>query len=326
MSLSQCLAMIALVALFLIIAAIGYLYFFTRSPPCKETYSTTEREQLFLNYDSLFQQVQTGDVLLLSGKTFGETTIKMGSGSPYSHVALVVVDESHLENHTDEVVNGGTARRQVYLWESDVGQSYMDGVRVITLYDKLTRYKGYPTGVWLRLKDEHRYVHPRSDVDTRSTVDDVYSSDHREPLKTAHFIPIVKKYIHVEFPSCMEYYYVSGYPNSWLYKYFHDYAKRPRGDDVPRPADHEITSTSSHDREVTSTSSREVMYCSELVAQTLQDLGILSTTRIASYYSPGSFLDVNSEVGNLYESPRLFDFKDLREKARKEAAIKKLLA
>lgn len=207
-----------------------YLYVF---PPCVEGYvfsNTTPR----VSVSDVLSQVKTGDLILLSGTSRGERLIRAVTRSPYSHVAMVVV-----ENGTP------------YLWESDVGQRVKDGVRVIELREKLSLYKGEKIGLWLKFKDETK-------------------RPSRESI-----VALLNKYLDMKIPKCMEYYLFSSSPSSYFYK---------------------------------ESKEEDAMYCSELVAQTLQDLEVLDKNHVAGWYAPKTFL----ELGELYHEPRLFDFKDVK--------------
>ena len=72
-----------------------------------------------------FENLKTGDLIFLSGNTYGENIVKILSNSKFSHVGMVI----KIDNHT-------------YLWECDIGQNKKTGVRVIYLDEKLRSYKG----------------------------------------------------------------------------------------------------------------------------------------------------------------------------------------
>lgn len=72
---------------------------------------------------------RTGDLLFLSGKTYGESFIKWYMNFPFSHVAMIIVENDI-----------------VYLWEIDVGQQTKKGARVIELSKKKQLWKGWRIG------------------------------------------------------------------------------------------------------------------------------------------------------------------------------------
>lgn len=74
------------------------------------------------------EELQNGDLVLLSGGSHGEALCKWFCGSPFSHVGLVFRDTS--TNDT------------LYLIEADLGQGKKSGIRAIPLREKLARYRG----------------------------------------------------------------------------------------------------------------------------------------------------------------------------------------
>ena len=82
-----------------------------------------------MSFDEVMNNLTTGSLIFLSGDTYGERVCKLIDQSIFSHVGLVFVEDGvH------------------YVFECDVGQGYKSGVRVIPLWDKLTRYKGCKIG------------------------------------------------------------------------------------------------------------------------------------------------------------------------------------
>lgn len=70
-------------------------------------------------------QLRTGDLVFFSGDTPLEKGCRWLTRCGFSHVGMILVE------------NG-----KVYVWESDIGQSYKPGPRLIPLLEKLARYKG----------------------------------------------------------------------------------------------------------------------------------------------------------------------------------------
>jgi hypothetical protein len=88
-----------------------------------------------ISFDNdILQQISTGDLLFLSGDTTGERICKWFSGCCFSHVGLLIKEYNNYGYN-------------IYVLESDLGQSTKSGVRIISLHDKLTRYKGQRIGM-----------------------------------------------------------------------------------------------------------------------------------------------------------------------------------
>lgn len=119
-SLLLCLVLFCLVFLICLIYAI----FFSSTP--RENFGKVNLENL-----------KTGDVLLLSGKTIPERIICFLTGSEFSHCAMVL-------KHKDKTL----------LWEADIGQGKKKGPRIIEIGEKLNRYKGHRTAAIVRIKKE----------------------------------------------------------------------------------------------------------------------------------------------------------------------------
>ena len=121
----------------LIIIGVVALYVFV-FPPCIDGYIFPNRTPR-VDVSDVIREAQTGDLILFGGRSHCENLIKCVTRSPYSHVAMVVVE------------NGVP-----FLWESDIGQRTKSGPRVIKLQDKLSLYKGEKKGAWLKFRDESR--------------------------------------------------------------------------------------------------------------------------------------------------------------------------
>ncbi|BAU79968.1 peptidoglycan peptidase [Tokyovirus A1] len=118
-----CLLFIAsLLVLVLLFFLVGF--FFSKTP--RENFGEFDRTGL-----------KTGDVLLLSGKTFPERIICFLTNCEFSHCAMVVKKEGKL-----------------WLWEADIGQGKKKGPRLIEFDQKLKRYKGYRTAAIVRIDKE----------------------------------------------------------------------------------------------------------------------------------------------------------------------------
>lgn len=81
--------------------------------------------------------LKTGDLIFLSGPTFGEKAIKLYTNSYFSHVGLIIKENNKL-----------------FIFESDLGQGYRKGVRMIPLEEKLQKYSGHNIGAIRYIKNE----------------------------------------------------------------------------------------------------------------------------------------------------------------------------
>nr|WRK65419.1 putative permuted papain-like amidase enzyme [Marseillevirus futianmevirus] len=118
-----CLLFIAALPVFVLLF-FAFGFFFAKKP--RENFGEFDRSSL-----------KTGDVLLLSGKTFPERIICFLTDCEFSHCAMVVKKEG-----------------KIWLWEADIGQGKKEGPRLIELEQKLNRYKGYRTAAVVRIDKE----------------------------------------------------------------------------------------------------------------------------------------------------------------------------
>lgn len=81
-----------------------------------------------------------GDLLFLSGSSPSEKFCKKVISSPFTHVGILF-REKHPETGEDIL----------YIFDSDIGQSSKEGVRIMPLKQKLIKYKGYKIGGLKRL-------------------------------------------------------------------------------------------------------------------------------------------------------------------------------
>ena len=193
----------------IVIVGVGvWLIFIHTARVPKESFDTLSREELL-------DKASTGDLILLSGTTYGEKLIKRLSGSCYSHVGLVLKQDG-----------------KVWLWEADLGQRHKDGPRLILLSEKLDRWTGSKVGGWI----------PLSPGTTRPSPEKV--------------LEIIYPHTTKEMDRKMTKWLAASHPDSWLYS---------------------------------SMSEPNKVYCSELVAMTLMELGLLDTSHSPAWYSPQTF-------------------------------------
>jgi hypothetical protein len=166
----------------------------------------------FVTLDTILKEAETGDLILMSGDTRGERVCKWFSGSVYSHVGILIKEDT-----------------DIYIWESDLGQHAKDGPRIIKFTDKLKNYKGSPYLLWRPLVCQ-----------SRPTIDTIMT--------------IVNRYKDAQFDNRML---------SWFFPFkFGEYFK-----------------------------DENKIFCSELVAITLQQLNILTQSSLPTTYSPQDFVN-----------------------------------
>lgn len=197
----------------------------------------------------LLNKVENGDLLFFSGTSQGERVIRFFHNSYYSHICMVFKDPNGALDNTPE--------NTIFIWETDLGQRYKDGPRIMRLSEKLDRWKGSKIGMW------KRYI-----------PSDALGVDRPQ---TKDILAIAQTYLDSkkEMDIYMMSWFFSSWPNSWLFKTL-------KGNGV---------------------------FCSELIVDTLQKLGIVSSTHHPSWYSPESF--VRGEVPLIkgsYSFPVYFTF------------------
>lgn len=199
--------------------------------------------------ENLLSKVQNGDLLFFAGTSQGERVIRFFHNSYYSHVCMVFRDPNGAIDETPE--------NTIFIWETDLGQNYKEGPRIMRLSEKLDRWKGSKIGMWLR------YIPP-----------DPLGLD--RPL-TSDILAIAQEYLdaEIEMDINMLSWFFSSWPESFIFKLLKN----------------------------------KKVFCSELVVDTLQRLGIVARVRHPSFYTPENF--VRSEVpvikGN-YALPVYFKF------------------
>lgn len=83
------------------------------------------------------RNLETGDLVFMSGSSWSEKTIQTVSDSPFSHVGMIVVEVGPPENE-----GGPVSDRKVFIWESDVSGSQKRGPRMVRLETKLAEWPG----------------------------------------------------------------------------------------------------------------------------------------------------------------------------------------
>jgi len=194
----------------------------------------------WISKEKLLNEVQTGDVLLFEGDTYGERVMKWCTDSFFSHVSLVIRITNDQET-------------KVYLWEADLGQRKKEGPRLIELSEKFQRYRGNKVCGWRQLKGPS--IDPR------------------------RFVPLIDKYLSFE----MDHRVLTWWFSGWFTLFYPLFKTENK------------------------------VFCSEFVALTLQELGIMKKDRLPSWYSPGDFYrntDLSLEKGYSYGPIRFCRFQE----------------
>lgn len=217
--------------------------------------------------------LQNGDLIFLAGNTQGERAIKLFHNSYYSHVCLVFRDE---RGAIDD-----TPKNTIFVWESDLGQGYRSGPRVMRLWDKLQRWGGRERtasriGMWKRF----------------------ISIPEAKPTATA-ILDIAKPYIDakVDMDITMSSWFLADYPDSAIYRFLK--GNGLKGNDLKGERGEKGNALEG-----------KKIFCSELLAATLQTLGIMSKEHHPSWFTPESFASgkgVTLKKG-AYGSPIYFAF------------------
>lgn len=225
---STCIMLGILIVLLLLLIYIYARINWAPKPPPPST-EVSKYSGLHINLENI--DFKTGDLIFLSGDTQGEKVIRWLTGNPYTHVAIVIVE------------NG-----IVYLFEADIGQKYRDGPRVIALADKLKRYHGFRVCAYRPIN---------------------------KPIENSKILKLVDNYVNLELDDKMTTWAVADYP--LLYDFFKDDSK---------------------------------IFCSEIVADVLQKLGVLKYDHIPAWYSPKYFYSdtITTTSGWSYGKVEIFDF------------------
>lgn len=211
----------------------------------KEDYEKGKIVPTFDNIEDLLKNVENGDLIFLSGDTQGERAIRMAHNSYYSHVGFLFVDKRGAID--------STPKNTVFIWESDLGQGYRDGPRIMRLWDKLSRWKGCKIGMIRK-----------------------YSSFFHRP-KTEEILNVAKPILdaNIGMDISMTSWFFSDYPESKIFKFLKD----------------------------------DKVFCSGLVAFTLQKLGIMDYRKHPSWYTPENFASGKDVfVRGFYHYPVYFKF------------------
>lgn len=127
----------------LILALLLWVYFFP--PDIRNLYENTGKLPSFREIKHDFS---TGDIILMSGNTYGEKIVRWGTGCPWNHVGIVVVKPGNMDT--------------LWLWECDIGQGFVPGVRLVPLPLKLSKFRnGLRIGAWIKLSTPHRITYEK---------------------------------------------------------------------------------------------------------------------------------------------------------------------
>lgn len=203
------------------------------------------------NITDILPKFRNGDILLLSGNTFGEKVIKFWHRSYFNHIAMIFRDALGAPDTKPENIT--------FLWESDLGQNTRNGPRIIKLMDKLSKWRGSRIGMY------RKYI--PTDLITRPSERAIVS--HADTYFDSG----------TEMDISMMSWFLSDYPDSWLFRKLKGAAPK--------------------------------VYCSELVAETLQKFGFMNKTKHPSWFTPEIFASgsINKFLtGGLYGECVYFTF------------------
>lgn len=127
-----------------IVVILYYIFCYFTAPNIERYLKSLDSSNRPEELETIINEIENGDILLLSGDTSGERTCRYFAGSCFSHVGLLFRE---IHPHTNEDI--------VYILESDIGQGGKDGVRVMTLLDKLERYQGFRVGAIKKLVNKN---------------------------------------------------------------------------------------------------------------------------------------------------------------------------
>jgi hypothetical protein len=168
--------------------------------PNIENYISNNRNNLtFIEINDAINEIENGDIILLTGDTFGEKTCKWYTNDIFSHVGILFRER-----------NPETQEDIIYILESDIGQCSREGVRIISLKDKLNKYKGVKIGGIKKLVIE-------SEGDPLCMVEFPTTFKQKRP-EYDDIINLIDTYISMNFDKKIITWWVSEYPK--LYNLF----------------------------------------------------------------------------------------------------------
>ena len=162
---------------FIILVIAGLCYF--RSPDIERYISDNSNHITHISLGDVIKEVDNGDIIFFTGTTFGEKSCKWFIGSIFSHIGFLF-REKHPTTQEDIV----------YIFECDLGQVSKEGVRIMSLKDKLSRYPGLRIGAIKKL---------------------IVAEGNERP-KLYDILGLVKKYENIKFDHKIITWWVSNYP------------------------------------------------------------------------------------------------------------------
>ncbi len=229
----------------------------------------------FPDADNVFKYADNGDIILMSGDTRGDRICKWFSNTIFSHVGILF-----RENHPK------TGENVLYIWDCDIGQRSREGPRVMRLDNKLKYYKGFKIAGWKKL----------------ITLNFPFRTDASRPrleriLKiVSEYTPMLPKPFNdsskgIESDEIKSNGTESEGIDSEGIELEHSLNQRPVGNSDGIEFDNKMMTWWVADFPVLYNiiKNTRTMFCSEMVASTLQDLNILKRDRPAAWYHPGDF-------------------------------------
>lgn len=143
-----------LIFVLLVLTIYSFIHFLS---PNVENYISSHKDIIYNPLDKIFNDIENGDIILLSGNTYGEKICRYFSGSIFSHVGFLFRE-----------IHPITKENIIYIFDCDLGQGYGEGVRIMPLREKLDRYHGFRIGCIRKLKckyeDNENYRPSNKDI------------------------------------------------------------------------------------------------------------------------------------------------------------------
>eukprot|EP01124_Arcella_intermedia_P005777 TRINITY_DN13405_c0_g1_i1.p1 TRINITY_DN13405_c0_g1~~TRINITY_DN13405_c0_g1_i1.p1 ORF type:complete len:887 (+),score=229.50 TRINITY_DN13405_c0_g1_i1:80-2740(+) len=121
----------------------------SNSPELRELSKSSESEYYF--YEEYLEKFKTGDLILFSGRTVLDATLKLRTGQPYSHVGIILKISNPLTHHNQLYVVECTRNvdKIIDAWH----QGIVNGISVFRLEERLHQFNGSAIW-WLPLKEQ----------------------------------------------------------------------------------------------------------------------------------------------------------------------------
>jgi hypothetical protein len=141
-----------LIIFILLVIIIFYIVVQKTAPDLQYYVHYNESSINWKTLDYVLKNADNGDLVFMSGDTYGERSCRYFTNCMYSHVGMLF-REKHPKTKEDIL----------YIWDSDLGQQTKDGPRVQKFIDKINKYHGYPYFMWRQLKVSEGTHKPSTD-------------------------------------------------------------------------------------------------------------------------------------------------------------------